>query len=336
MLPIIVGGIALAAIFGGKKAYTGHRKNESAEELFTLSETCRVESEESIKRSSESLDELINNYTLFCSEFGKEINSFTILAKEVTGVPVTELNLNIKYDDLVIATNYGEVAKGIATTISGGVLTGALMGFGGWGSMLSLGVASTGTPISALAGASATNAALAAFGGGSLATGGLGIAGGVASLSGITVVPALAAMGWKYDRDATAKLDSALNVAEAALELRENARKLDTFVTELEEYIGLVMTALTRIREVFGEYHEALRNLDILIKERRVNEIVEDEEKRIISNAMNLGQIAAKIMTTPLLVTETVDNELVIKKNDDDLPEINCDGFMAIMENTNP
>ena len=59
----------------------------------------------------------------------------------------------------------------------------------------SVGVASTGTAISGLSGAAATNATLAWLGGGSLATGGGGMALGSIVLGGITVGPALTATG---------------------------------------------------------------------------------------------------------------------------------------------
>ena len=66
-----------------------------------------------------------------------------------------------------------------------GLTGGALAAFGAYSAASTFAVASTGTAISSLSGAAATNATLAFFGGGSLASGGLGMAGGTAVLGGL-------------------------------------------------------------------------------------------------------------------------------------------------------
>ena len=77
------------------------------------------------------------------------------------------------------------VGAGISGTL-GGVGVVMLGPTAAMGIATTFGVASTGTAISALSGAAATNAALAWLGGGSLASGGGGVALGTAVLSGIT------------------------------------------------------------------------------------------------------------------------------------------------------
>ncbi len=76
---------------------------------------------------------------------------------------------------------------------------GAAAGYGGAMTVASsVGIASTGTAISGLSGAAATNATLAWFGGGSLAAGGGGMALGSLVLGGITVGPALLIGGFVF------------------------------------------------------------------------------------------------------------------------------------------
>ncbi|MEL6458960.1 MAG: hypothetical protein AAFQ91_12000 [Cyanobacteria bacterium J06621_15] len=76
---------------------------------------------------------------------------------------------------------------------------GAAAGYGGAMSLAtSFGVASTGTAISGLSGAAATNATLAWLGGGSLAAGGGGMFVGSIVLGGITVGPALMIGGFVF------------------------------------------------------------------------------------------------------------------------------------------
>ena len=64
-----------------------------------------------------------------------------------------------------------------------------------WSFVGALGAASTGTAISTLSGAAATNATLAWFGGGAISAGGLGIAGGTMVIGGLVLVPTLIITG---------------------------------------------------------------------------------------------------------------------------------------------
>ena len=106
----------------------------------------------------------------------------------------------------------GSVAGGAVAGTAGG----ALAAFGAYGAAQALAFASTGTAISALSGAAATNATLAFFGGGSLAAGGLGMAGGTAVLGGLVAGPALLVMGLVAGKAAKKGLEKAYtNRAEA-------------------------------------------------------------------------------------------------------------------------
>ncbi len=103
----------------------------------------------------------------------------------------------------------------------------------GYGSAIgvatSIGVASTGTAISSLSGAAATNAMLAWFGGGAVAAGGGGMAVGVWVLGGITAIPALAIGGFFA------------------------AREGEKAMTKAQEYVAKVNKAITEIKaaEIF-------------------------------------------------------------------------------------
>lgn len=123
-----------------------------------------------------------------------------------------------------------------------GAAVGVLAGLGAYGSVPLFAAASTGTAISALSGAAATNATLAWLGGGSLAAGGFGMAGGMMALGGIVAGPALAVGGFflagKAEEALTearayeARVDEAVMqfdlMADTLLALQENANEIST------------------------------------------------------------------------------------------------------------
>ena len=111
--------------------------------------------------------------------WGNEVNEFVtefekIKNIELTGEPLAE---NIALEGFT-AENIESIkqvsinAKEIALGGTGALGAGAMTGWAVYGGVMQLGAASTGTLISSLSGAAATNATLAWLGGGSLAAGG--------------------------------------------------------------------------------------------------------------------------------------------------------------------
>lgn len=113
-----------------------------------------------------------------------------------------------------------EVLDGTAKSVSAGVATATAV----YGLAQAIGTASTGTAISTLSGAAATNATLAWLGGGALAAGGGGMALGTSVLGGLVTGPALLAAGFfmseKLEKVKTevAKQMAEMDVAESAME----------------------------------------------------------------------------------------------------------------------
>jgi hypothetical protein len=126
---------------------------------------------------------------------------------------------------------------------NGGIkaIGGAAAGYGGAMSLAtSVGVASTGTAISGLSGAAATNATLAWFGGGSLAAGGGGMALGSLVLGGITVGPALMIGGFVF----AGKGEKALTKA------RKYEAKVNKAIAEIEAIVDFSIQVRQRIFEL--------------------------------------------------------------------------------------
>jgi hypothetical protein len=128
----------------------------------------------------------------------------------------------------------GAKAAGAAAAGYGGAVTVAT----------SIGVASTGTAISSLSGAAATNAMLAWFGGGAVAAGGGGMFVGTFVLGGITVLPALAIGGFMAKREGEKAMTKA----------REHEAKVNKAIAEInlaKDYSQQVKQRMTELRGVF-------------------------------------------------------------------------------------
>ena len=119
---------------------------------------------------------------------------------------------------------------------------GAYLGVG------ALATASTGTAISGLSGAAATNATLAWLGGGSLASGGLGMAGGMAVMGGLVAGPLLAIGGSIF----------ASKAAEKKEEAYENWKKVEAAAEKLK----VVMSKLNAIAKYTRECNSTFKALD--------------------------------------------------------------------------
>ncbi|MGW4806488.1 helix-turn-helix domain-containing protein [Kitasatospora sp. NPDC004272] len=139
-------------------------------------------------------------------------------------------------------------AAGGAVGAAAGAAVGTAAAYTTFAAAAAFGTASTGTAITALYGAAATNATLAVLGGGTLAAGGAGMAGGVLLLAGIVAAPAvaLAATGFyvlkkRRTKKEEERLRTEIEAAEAVL--GQSQRNFDTTIevlgraTAVMEYI---------------------------------------------------------------------------------------------------
>ncbi len=150
--------------------------------------------------------------------------------KETEGL--NELNrLHIDAHEFVELRAMANFAGSVAGGAIAGTAGGALAAFGAYGAAQALAFASTGTAISALSGAAATNATLAFFGGGSLAAGGLGMAGGTVVLGSLVAGPALLVMGLVAGKAAKKELEKACTNRAEAVRI---ATQLDTASLQCE------------------------------------------------------------------------------------------------------
>jgi hypothetical protein len=119
--------------------------------------------------------------------------------------------------------------------------------------MSQFGIASTGTTISSLSGAAATNATLAALGGGALSAGGGGMALGTSVLGGISVLPVAMMMSWQYAKQSEKALTEA---KEYHVKLEKEIGKIETLEVFLKEGLN------PRIDEIYMTINKMAETFD--------------------------------------------------------------------------
>lgn len=175
----------------------------------------------------------------------------------------------------------------LTTGAGTGLAAGALAAFGAYGSVGMFAAASTGTAISSLAGAAATNATLAWLGGGSLAAGGFGMAGGAAVLGGIVAAPAILVAGVFME----SKASEALTEAEAY------AAKVDIEIVKIEQ----AMAVLEAIQLNAQEMSDTLGKL----AERFDNVKVYDNSDEVkFEQMLMIGKALKEALHTPLVTND--------------------------------
>lgn len=272
-LPVILGAIAVAAgATGVAKGVSGAMKIKDAKEMMEEIERkhnknqARLQKQEN--RTQISMDELgateveiLSSFKVF-SECIEKIQDLPEFRKYKRGnLEIEPLNIERLKEVSIGATALKGIIAGSAIGTAGsfaasGATTAAVTAFG---------VASTGTAISGLSGAAATNAILATLGGGSLAAGGGGVALGAKLLTGASLGIGLMVGGFFINHagdKAQANVDEAKEEYNKAKKLIREAR---TILSEIED------AAKNYTKVLKGIYEEYLILLDWL------KEFVSDE-----------------------------------------------------------
>ena len=183
-----------------------------------------------------------------------------------------------------------------------GLTGGALAAFGAYSAASTFAVASTGTAISSLSGAVATNATLAFFGGGSLASGGLGMAGGTAVLGGLVAGPALLVMGVIVGAKAGKGLEEA----------KRYAAQADEFCQQFENGAAQCVA----IRRRTWMFHNLLARLDalflplvfdleqIIVTEGIDYALYKESSKKTVAMAASAAMSVKAVLDTPMLAED--------------------------------
>jgi hypothetical protein len=178
--------------------FGAHGRIEKEKEFYeTLVAQVKELNDKMEKRKSE-----INGILLYVVDVKKRaIISLSRIKKLTKNIKVRDrkiinLQINNNKEEVVIDKIEASLDLGLAAiNASKGVGAGLATATSSYFLVGQFAAASTGTAISTLSGAAATNATLAWLGGGSIAAGGGGVAAGTAVMGGIIAIPALAVMG---------------------------------------------------------------------------------------------------------------------------------------------
>ena len=222
-------------------------------------ELAQVEFNEAMKRCNERINELGTHTDIIY----EALNRIQALFDRIRNVPsdkkleyekLVEIRCNWKKQVDIIQEDYNSVIKKESALGAGGVGLGvsvaALGPTAAMGVATTFGVASTGTAISALSGATATNAALAWLGGGALAAGGGGMA------LGSTILGLMGPVGWGI---------AGLSIVGGGWSLRnKNDKIIAEYQKATKEYHHHEALLSSKIAEVKGLEDDTDENLKIL------------------------------------------------------------------------
>ena len=258
-LPFLVWGVIAAggAIAGAKTikavkdnsraSYYSERASEIISSASEKADECRKSANESIESLGrvklETVDRTIGS---FLKTFGKIKN---VNFSEVDTVSEFK-NLNLDSANIAELSKMTVIASDVLKgTVSGG-LAGAAAAYGAYGAVGWFASAGTGTAISGLSGAAATNATLAWLGGGTLAAGGGGIAAGTMVLGGIVAVPALLILGCVMGAKASKNLEEAKSNFAKANDYAEQMKLLCSTCNKISEHADFMRNAITVMAKV--------------------------------------------------------------------------------------
>lgn len=248
---------AAAAIYGAMKGgeAIGHQKEAGsvdgqAKDTYKKAEHALDRARENTKTTLEHLGEAkIQAWGIQIARF---VTLFELLKNvELEGAPVLDELKPSPPSPKELAAMKSTAVEFKALALGGSVATGsgALIGLASYGGAMSLASASTGTAISALGGAAATNATLAWFGGGSLAAGGMGMAGGAVILGGIVAGPVLAVGGMVLAAKARENLANAHKNLAAAKRAAAEMSTAKSIVFGINRVAGSALEVTTMMAE---------------------------------------------------------------------------------------
>ncbi|NLM01600.1 MAG: hypothetical protein GX220_09150 [Treponema sp.] len=341
-LPLIIGiGAAIAGAMGVGAGIHGGIKMKEASDSVKSAQRRNEQNVACLENSNKITMQMMDKLGKYEMEIISTFERFSVAFEKIKNPPSFA---EIKKDNVMLSVFTPQEVKDAAVGASvllaglGGAALGTASGFAAAGgttaAVMALGTASTGTAISALSGAAATNATLAALGGGSLAAGGGGIALGTAVLGGATLGVGL--------------LIGGIIFSVAGSSVSDKADKAWSQMMENEKKINSICDYLDKLKNIAKSFHSALFKINNLYMNHliRLEAIIEEQEKkkfflmRLFSKKVDYNkfsdeqkQITKNTILLVGLLYEMCKVQLVEKtENDDELNKINEEAIIHQIE----
>ena len=213
------------------------------------------------------------------------------------------LKMNVDPKDITDMKGITSQASQIIGNGLAGIGAGALVGFGVYGGVSTFAAAGTGTAISTLSGAVASNATLAWIGGGTLAAGGFGVAGGAVLLGGLIAAPALALLAGLTSVSAGKNLDNArINHAQAV----KIGEQVYTCGLEMHHFCKVAVIIRKNLERLQLKLNKAnLRLAEISLEKNNWHELTM-QEKNEVALAINYAFTIKALIDMPLLTKDGI------------------------------
>lgn len=249
-IPFLIGAAAVgAAIFGAKKMIDSSDNNSRAEELQISAKKIYDEAIARLEYSRENTNEMLEQLgttkvNIWANDMNGFINAFSKFKNvKQEGTLALEGSLEITPENIKAIKNSALKASEMVNAGLGSLAAGTLAGVAAYGGASMFAAASTGTAISTLSGAAATNATLAFFGGGSIASGGLGVAAGSAVLAGMF-------MSAKSEENLAKAEKMYAQATNAAEKMNGISDTLDNIYSLASDYNEFLMAFSSKFKEV--------------------------------------------------------------------------------------
>ncbi|MFC5707157.1 hypothetical protein [Aeromonas eucrenophila] len=339
-LPFILGAAAIAAAgFGAKKGYDGYQDKSLANDILEGARSKYEKAKDSFDTVNEQTTtdlELLGSLQL---KIGSDFKEFRKLSNDILAKINAANNKDIaftlpkhklvKIDELALSTT-AYLGK-----IAGAGVGGAAAAYAVYGGVMALAAASTGTPIAALSGVAAYNAAMAAIGGGSLAAGGFGMAGGAMVLGSVVAAPIIAIAGWAYASHAEEALKDARSTRDEANSAVDKLERAKVQLEKTSLYVNKIHHHTNHLYQLFVPYFDMLKyiNNQIITRGSIAADELKEDAIRTIENGMQLASILTDIITTPLFKPK-MDSQGKVIINDDNIPQFdtNENGMQVLNE----
>ncbi|CAB3812698.1 hypothetical protein EUC41_12855 [Achromobacter denitrificans] len=307
-VPIILGVVAAgSALYGVYKGVNGAIDQNDASGINNDAKTMVDQARSLVATQREATNGVLEDYGSrklrafngviadFIDTFGRLKNVDIIETAELDKLQQGDFS-TLSLEDL--QKDY-QLLKDAGLGVGAGLGGGAAVAFGAYNGTMLLGTASTGTAISTLSGAAATNATLAWLGGGAISAGGGGVALGTAVLGGLVAGPALAIFGHIVGNKAEAALNDARSNLEKAKTIRDDAALTTKKLKAIQEVTTLANGTFSKVSSQLRRSVSDLRST--IDTHGEDYQAYSSDARETVFRSVKFAQLIKAMIDTPIL-----------------------------------